>query len=162
LRAPLSVQLARADALVVVGTSKARDGVMAVAGERAVPVFHASLQPDAAVVDALAGARVLAFAGIGDPEKLFATLAGARIGVAVTRSFADHHRYTAGEAEMLCQQADREALMLVTTEKDLARMQGDTQVAALAARARALPVTFTFEDPAAFLRLLRARLAAAR
>jgi tetraacyldisaccharide 4'-kinase len=162
LRAPLRVQLARADALVVVGTSKAGDGVMAVAGERGVPVFHASLQPDAAVVDALAGARVLAFAGIGDPEKVFATLAGARIGVAATRSFPDHHRYTAGEAEMLCQQADREALMLVTTEKDLARMQGDTQVAALAARARALPVTFTFEDPVAFLRLLRARLAAAR
>ena len=50
---------------------------------------------------------------------------------------------------MLCEQADREALQLVTTEKDLVRMQGDARLAALAARARALPVTLTLADPAA-------------
>jgi tetraacyldisaccharide 4'-kinase len=61
---------------------------------------------------------------------------------------------------MLCGQAEREALTLVTTEKDLARMQGDAEVAALAARSRALPVTLTLADSEAFLRLLRNRLAA--
>jgi len=162
LRAPLTAQLARADALVVVGTSHAGAGVTAAAHGCGLPVFHAGLTPDAAVVAALAGARVLAFAGIGDPEKLFATLAGAGIAVEATRSFPDHHCYTPAEAEMLCGEADREALTLVTTEKDLARMQGDTRVAALAARARALPVTLALSDPAAFLRLLRARLAVAR
>ena len=62
---------------------------------------------------------------------------------------------------MLCEQADREALMLVTTEKDLVRMQGDAGVAALAARARALPVTLMLADPDGFLRLLRTKLAGA-
>ena len=162
LRAPLTAQLARADALVVVGTSNAGAGVMAAAQGCGLPVFQAGLMPDAAVVAALAGARVLAFAGIGDPEKLFATLAGAGIAVEATRSFPDHHCYTPAEAEMLCEEADREALTLVTTEKDLARMQGDAKVATLAARARALPVTLALSDPAAFLRLLRARLAVAR
>ena len=98
LRAPLIAQLARADALVVVGPSHAAAGVAAVARERGVPVFDASLAPDAAAVAALAGARVLAFAGIGDPQKLFATLAGAGIAVAATSSFPDHHRYTPAQA----------------------------------------------------------------
>ncbi len=122
LRAPLTAQLARADALVVVGPSQAAAaGVTAAAQARGVPVFHASLAPDAAAVAALAGARVLAFAGIGDPQKLFATLTAAGIAVAATSSFPDHHRYTPAQAGLLCAQADREALMLVTTEKDLAR-----------------------------------------
>jgi tetraacyldisaccharide 4'-kinase len=146
----------------VVGTAPAADAVAAAARASGVAVFHAGLQPDAAVAATLAGTRALAFAGIGDPEKLFATLAEAGIAVAVTRAFPDHHRYTPAEARMLCDAAERDALALVTTEKDLARMQGDQDVAALAARARALPVTFRFADEAAFLRLLQARLAQAR
>jgi tetraacyldisaccharide 4'-kinase len=161
LRAPLTAQLARADALVVVGTSNAGAGVAAAARDRGVPVFHAGLAPDAAVVAALAGTPVLAFAGIGDPQKLFDTLTRAGITVAATRSFPDHHWFTPAEARMLCEQAEREGLTLVTTEKDLARMQGDVQVAALAARARALPVTLTLADADAFLRILRGKLAAA-
>jgi tetraacyldisaccharide 4'-kinase len=159
LRAPLTVQLERADALVVVGASGAADGVTALARARGMPVFHARLEPDAEIAAALAGNRVLAFAGIGDPEKLFLTLAGAGIAVAATRSFPDHHRYTTAEAAMLCAEAAREGLVLVTTEKDLARLQGDDRAAALAQRARALPVTFMLDDPAAFLRLLRSKLA---
>jgi tetraacyldisaccharide 4'-kinase len=161
LRAPLAAQLARADALVVVGPSDAGAEVVAAARGRGVPVFHAGVAPDAVVAAALAGCRVLAFAGIGDPEKLFVTLRDARIAVAATRSFADHHRYTPAEARMLCEQADREALMLVTTEKDWVRLQGDAGVAALAARARALPVSLALKDPSAFLQLLRNRLASA-
>jgi tetraacyldisaccharide 4'-kinase len=160
LRAPLAAQLARADALVVVGASG--DGVMAAARERGVPVFQASLTPDAAVVATLAGARVLAFAGIGDPDKFFAALTSAGIAVAAAVRFPDHHRYTAQEARMLCHQADREALIPVTTEKDLARMQGDAKLAALAERARTLPVTLTLADADAFLRLLRGKLAGVR
>jgi tetraacyldisaccharide 4'-kinase len=161
LRAPLMAQLARADALVVVGPSQAAADVTAAARAHGVPVFHAVLAPDAAAVATLAGARVLAFAGIGDPQKLFATLTAAGIAVAATRSFPDHHRYTPAQAAMLCAQADREALMLVTTEKDLVRMQSDAGVAALAARARALPVTLMLAEPGGFWRLLRTKLAAA-
>ncbi len=159
LRAPLDAQLARADALVVVGTGNGGAGVMVAARARGVPVFHGDLVADATVVATLAGKRVLAFAGIGDPEKLFATLAGAGITVAAKRSFPDHHRYTPAQARLLCEQAERDALMLVTTEKDLVRMRGDAGVTALAASARALPVTLTLSDPDAFLRLVNTRLA---
>jgi tetraacyldisaccharide 4'-kinase len=110
----------------------------------------------------LAGARVLAFAGIADPQKFFVTLAEAGIAVGATRSFPDHHRYTPDEARTLCDEADRKGLALVTTEKDLVRLTGDDQLARLATRAHALAVTLAFENEQEFKSLVLERIAAAR
>jgi tetraacyldisaccharide 4'-kinase len=162
LRAPLAAQLARAHALVAVGTPSRGAEVTAQARMRHLPVFRASLQGDKQFIAALGPGRVLAFAGIGDPEKFFATLAEAGVAVAATRSFPDHHRYTRAEAEALCDDADRDGLALVTTEKDLARLAGDDAMTKLAAHAHALPVTLAFEDEDRFKSLLLERLAAAR
>ncbi len=119
LRAPLDAQLARADAVVLVGAVGEGAAVAGAAAEaRKLPLFRAWLEPDREAIATLAGGRVLAFAGIGDPERLFATLREAGIAVAATRNFADHHRYTPADARDLCRQADAEGLMLVTTEKD--------------------------------------------
>jgi tetraacyldisaccharide 4'-kinase len=137
LRAPLSPQLARANAILVVGEAA---GPLPLPGA-AVPVFHGVLEPDDATVKSLSGGQVLAFAGIGDPEKFFATLSAAGIDAPVRRGFPDHHRYNRKEAAKLIADADRAGLMLLTTEKDLARMSGDVEAAALCARARALPVS---------------------
>jgi tetraacyldisaccharide 4'-kinase len=83
---------------------------------------------------------VLAFAGIGDPEKFYATLRAAGITIAQTRSFADHHVFTAADAANLIARADAARLTLVTTEKDHARMSGNAELARLAARTMTLPV----------------------
>jgi tetraacyldisaccharide 4'-kinase len=162
LRAPLHMQLARADALLVVGGGSGAAEVAAAARTHDLPVFGARLQPDVGAIAALGSGRALAFAGIGDPEKFFATLTAAGIAVAATRSFPDHHRYTAAEARALCEEADRAGLVLVTTEKDLARLAGEAALTQLAARARALPVTLAFDDEPSFTRLLLDRIAAAR
>ena len=61
---------------------------------------------------------ILAFAGIGHPEKFFATLAAAHAPVVRTVSFSDHHRYTDAEAAELIAAAEAKNLRLVTTEKD--------------------------------------------
>ena len=161
LRAPLGVQLDRAQALIMVGEGALPD-IEQDAEARALPVFRARLAPDAGVIAALGSGRALAFAGIGDPDKFFATLRDAGVAVATTRSFPDHHRFTNAEAQALCEQAEREGLTLVTTEKDLARMRGNDAMAQLAARCRALPVTLQFENDAGFKSLLRERVAAAR
>jgi tetraacyldisaccharide 4'-kinase len=163
LRARLDDQLARADALILVGTvGEAAAPVVAAAEARKHPVFRARLAPDRDAIAALAGKRVLAFAGIGDPEKVFATLRDAGIAVAATRSFADHHCYTSAEARALCNEADADRLMLVTTEKDSARLQGDAAMLELAARAHVLPVSLEIEEEAAWGKLLAERTAAAR
>lgn len=153
LRAPLAAQFARADALVVVGKigpAALPAGIL----NSGIPLFRAQLVPDGGCIAALGARRVLAFAGIGDPEKFFATLRDAGITVAATRSFPDHHRYARAEAAALCEQADREGLVLITTEKDVARMRGDDAVAQLASHAHAFPVTLVLDDTAAFKTLL--------
>jgi len=151
LRAPLASQIARAHALIVVGTAAdSAAAVVELGRQRGLPVFPARLAPDPQTLAALAGRRILAFAGIADPDKFFATLAEAGLTVVETQSFADHHRYTAAEAQMLTERAQRQNLVLLTTEKDQVRLLGDPDVGELAARASALPVRLVIEEADAF------------
>lgn len=156
LRAPLAAQLKRTDALLIVGDGDAAQGVLAAAPH--LPVFHARLQPDAAAVAALHGRQVLAFAGIGDPEKFFATAAAAGIAITERRAFADHHRFSGEEAAELIMQAEHGGLALLTTEKDRARMAGEPLLAALAAKTHVLPVTMVVQEAEALRTLVVAKL----
>jgi len=146
LRAPLSAQLARANAVLVVGEDTGAGEVIRLADACRLPVLHGRLVPKAAAVTALKAHKVLAFAGIGDPEKFFATVAAAGIVIAAKKSFSDHHRYTAEEAAALVMDAEHENLTPLTTEKDHARMCGDPTLAALFARAQVLPVTMAVTE----------------
>jgi tetraacyldisaccharide 4'-kinase len=146
LRTPLAPQLARAHAILIVG-----DGPMPATN---LPTFHGRLVPDRAALARVENRRVLAFAGIGDPQKFFATLAAAGINAQIQRGFADHHRYRADEAAALIAEAERHDLALVTTEKDLVRLQGDPALAALAARTQALPVELIVSEQDDFRRLV--------
>jgi tetraacyldisaccharide 4'-kinase len=128
LRAPLRAQLARTDALVLIGDGHAADDVAAKMSARDKPVLRARLKPDAAAIAQLFGKRVLAFAGIGDPERFFRSLRASGIEVARTRPFADHHMFSRDELAALAADARREQLILVTTEKDLARLRGTEDV----------------------------------
>ncbi len=155
LRAPLEAQLDHVDAVLLVGPASAAADRAATAGlRRGALLFRAELRPDPDAVGALAGKPVLAFAGIADPEKFFATLEACGIPAAVLRPFSDHHRYSDTEIRDLMARADRDHLMLVTTEKDAARL-GDTPAANdLRARVRTLPVELRFENRAAVERLV--------
>jgi tetraacyldisaccharide 4'-kinase len=161
LRAPLGAQLARADALVIVG-SGGSPALEAAARRAGVAVFGARLAADAAALSALREKRLLAFAGIGDPEKFFATLRNASLLVVRTRAFADHHRYSPSETAALCRAAEREELTLVTTEKDWARLPDEGPSAELKMRTKVLPVTLTFADQPAFCAFLWDRIAQSR
>ena len=150
LRAPLEAQIARAHALLSVG-AKDDDNALAVLGRRhGLALFHGRLKPDSQSLAALAGRKVLAFAGIADPDKFFATLTEGGFDVAAGKGFADHHRYTPAEATMLLAEAQRQKLALVTTEKDWARLTGDPQLATLAASAAVLPIRLVVEEEQAF------------
>jgi tetraacyldisaccharide 4'-kinase len=150
LRAPLDDQLGCAHAMIVIGPGNAGDRMAAVAERRKLPVFRATLEPDRQALDALKGQPVLAFAGIGDPEKFFATLRDAGIEVRAQRVFPDHHRYRRNEARDLIAHAEREGLVPVTTEKDEVRLAKQDDLAALAGLARMLPVRLKLADGDAF------------
>jgi tetraacyldisaccharide 4'-kinase len=162
LRAPLAPQLARTDALVVIGAGGAANAVAAAIAAPGKPVLAAHLEPDEAAVAKLWGRRVLAFAGIGDPGRFFRTLQASGIEVARQRAFADHHRFSMSEVEMLIADAKRDDLIPVTTEKDLVRLRGDAQLSVLARKIVPFPVTLQFDDAAGLKTFLADRLFKAR
>src|ERR1039458_1115393 len=156
LRAPLAMQIARTDALLVVG--EATGAGDAVAAAHRLPVLHARLVPDHTAVAALAARKVLAFAGIGDPDKFFATATEAGIAVARRQAFPDHHRFTAEAAAELIMRAEHYGLALLTTEKDRARMAGEPLLAALADKTHVLPVTLLVDEADELQALVLAKL----
>jgi tetraacyldisaccharide 4'-kinase len=152
LRAPLAAQLASSDALLVIGDGEAgRD----IGAKAALPLFHGRLVADAA---ALKARRVLAFAGIGDPDKFFATAEAAGIAVARRQAFPDHHCFSAEEAAELIMRAEHDGLALLTTEKDRARMAGEPLLVALAARVHVLPVALAVDEADALRKLVLGKI----
>jgi tetraacyldisaccharide 4'-kinase len=162
LRAPLSPQLARTDALIVIGAGHASDAVASAVAARGKPVLAARLQPAAETVAALAGKPVLAFAGIGDPARFFRTLQASGIDVKRGQAFADHHPFEQAEIEAVISEATRRGLTLVTTEKDLVRLRTRTELASFATQIVPFPVTLAFDDETAIRHLLTESLFKAR
>jgi tetraacyldisaccharide 4'-kinase len=162
LRAPLKPQLARTDALIVVGDGSAADAVAAGIAAQGKPVFRARVRPDEASVASLRGKRVLAFAGIGDPARFFDTLRTSGIEVVRCRAFADHHTFSKREIEDLIAAARHEALTLVTTEKDLARFWTNGAAPSWAEAIVPFAVTLAFDDPARLRKFVSDRLFKAR
>lgn len=118
LREPIAAGLARADAVVLIGED--RIGIRADL-PATLPVIAATLEPDDSAT-AVRGRAVVAFAGIGRPEKFFATLASLDCELLGRHPFADHHHYHDHEILVLADKAAKLDAMLVTTAKDHARL----------------------------------------
>lgn len=144
LREPVARGLARAGALVVLGED--RTGVAGLAGS--LPVLHARLEPAEAARD-LAGRAVLAFAGIGRPEKFFTTLEGLGARIVGRVGFADHHPFRPDEIMELVDRAAVLGALPVTTAKDAVRLPAEAR-----ALVRVVPVRAVWREPGALDRLL--------
>lgn len=110
LREPLADALRRADAIVLMSGE--------VAG--GCPVLRARLAPVNG--ENFAGRKVVAFAGIGRPEKFFATLEATGAVLVERRAFPDHHPYRETEILPLARAAERAGALLATTAKDAVRL----------------------------------------
>lgn len=147
LREPVEAGLARADALVVIGSASERADFMG-RENPTLPVLEAELRPLATGMP-WEGLRVMAFAGIGRPEKMFATLRALGADVARTVALADHQLLTPALMQRLEREAASLNARLVTTEKDAMRLPPARRASVLT-----LPVRLGFRDPAAVERLL--------
>ena len=112
LREPLSRALARVQAVIQVG-GQARDyeGKPVMVGDFTVKN-----------TDWLRGTRVLAFAGIGQPEKFFATLTAAGAQLVAALPYPDHHAFHDYEVRRLLRDAEAQSAIAVTTSKDAIRL----------------------------------------
>ena len=154
LREPLARGLRRAQALVLVGED--RRGALKTLGRHDLPIVEADLVPGEEA-RALVARPVVAFAGIGRPEKFFETLEAAGCNVIARHAFADHHRYKPGEIAAIIAEAKERDAQPVTTEKDHVRLPPDAQAAV-----RTLSVTLAWRDPAALRDLLAPLVARCR
>ena len=115
LREPVLEGLARADAIIVLGDANPP----AILHDSDRPIFKGKVVPASAPPP---GAYV-AFAGIGRPEKFFDTLNALDVDVRDAVPFPDHHTFSVGDYRYLRQLAADHDARLITTEKDLARLQ---------------------------------------
>lgn len=150
LRAPIEFQLGMADAIVVNGRGTLKDGTEGVL-ERLRrgfpgPVLEAEVAPTGDLAW-LEGQPVLAYSGIGNPQRFFATLAGLGAKLAATRTFGDHHQFKEREARDLMQASDDLGARLVTTEKDWVRLSGEGgALAQLQTVSTTVPIRLKFSE----------------
>jgi len=149
LRAPLDFQLTLVDAIVVNAADPEAGAFTAALLQHRFggPVLRCTTRVagDAAW---LQGQRVVAWAGIGAPQRFFALLGRLGAEVAGTVALRDHQLPGTEQARLLLALADAHGALLISTEKDLARLKGAAGVLAdLAAATRPLPIELAFAEP---------------
>jgi tetraacyldisaccharide 4'-kinase len=122
LREPVATGLARADLMLTIGDTAGQATFDARWGEVATPPrLHGALQPLRMGMD-WTGQKVLAFAGIADPARFFATLRTEGAKLVRGEALADHEPLSDTLLRRLEAEATAAGAQLVTTEKDAARL----------------------------------------
>ncbi len=148
LRAPLSVQVALAHAIVINGArdrlaSPAVDGLARSVSAPTLACWPASRGDGEVWRDK----AVLAYAGIANPGRFFALLGNLGARVVEERAFPDHHTFTDADAASLMAASRRLGAELVTTEKDLARLaHASGSRAELRAASKVLAIKLEFSE----------------
>ncbi len=145
LREPVPTGLARASAVVLMGDDRA--GVASRVPPR-LRLLRARLEPGPRVAR-LAGDRVVAFAGIGRPDKFFRSLEQAGCRVIARHPFADHHPYQPTDIQPILDEAFALGAAPITTAKDAVRLPPDQRQ-----QVDVADVAVTWEDPATLEGLL--------
>jgi tetraacyldisaccharide 4'-kinase len=83
------------------------------------PVCAKFIKDKQITLDELAGKRLYAFCGIGNPDAFFQTLSELALNIVGKRVYNDHHRYTESDIVEICQDCRyKKAEMIITTQKD--------------------------------------------
>ncbi|MEM1360280.1 MAG: tetraacyldisaccharide 4'-kinase [Pseudomonadota bacterium] len=142
LREPVAIGLSRAQLVLSIGGTRAQERLRDLWGDA---LSSSGLPLVAARIEALQtgmdwkGLRVLAFAGIGHPEKMFATLRGLGAELVQSVPFGDHQPLTPALMTRLEKEAALRGAQLVTTEKDAVRLPPAFQQKVLTLPVRLIP-----------------------
>jgi len=137
LREPIKNATSRAHAVISLGGSLSEN-------EMNLPAFVGHTEPTSNDAN-IHGKRVVAFAGIGRPEKFFNSLKAAGAELAETISFPDHHPFSSAEIENVLAKVKALNSIAITTEKDFVRIP-----AALRTDIMSFPVRLRWEQADTF------------
>jgi tetraacyldisaccharide 4'-kinase len=152
LRAPLDFQFGLVDAIVVNHPPSVHDDATSEVTDWLRqnfpgPVLEAGVRA-AHDADWLKGARIVAFAGIANPQRFFDLLAALGADLAATVAFRDHHPFSERDAERLLALAAAHDALPVTTQKDRVRLNGTTgRRGELWHHCRALEIRLVIREP---------------
>ncbi|HUS52599.1 MAG TPA: tetraacyldisaccharide 4'-kinase [Thermohalobaculum sp.] len=144
LREPVAPGLARADVVVLVGTDAECNAALVLWPCLAGAVTARMVPRETGL--SLIGERVVAFAGIDRPSKFFATLTAMGAEIVEAVPFADHCEYPLAVLRRLQRHALAENAMLVTTEKDAARLPADFRPEVVVVQIHLIPGNWALID----------------
>ena len=131
LREPIAAAAARCHAAVLIGADETGALAQLPPGLR---IHRAELLPQC--TESLSRRPVIAFAGIGRPEKFFRSVLSLGAELVDTHAFPDHHVYSARDITSLLGQTSATGAKLVTTAKDFVKLPPALRTACLVVQAR--------------------------
>jgi tetraacyldisaccharide 4'-kinase len=153
LREPVATGLKRTDAVLSIGAQNAQKTFAQKWGKSVtIPHLKGHLEPLQTGMD-WRGASVLAFAGIGHPQKFFATVTALGANLVKSEALDDHQPLSLALMKRMQVEAMALNAQLVTTEKDAVRLPDEFRKEVLT-----LPVRLQIEDWSALDQLLEATL----
>ena len=119
LRSNLSA-LKKADCVIINGNKNNNIENRILGENEKIKIFYCNYKPQN--IDQFKNKKVIAFAGIGNPENFFDLLKENKLNVLETIKFSDHHKYSEQELENLFNKIKDNNSILLTTEKDYFRI----------------------------------------
>jgi len=119
LRSSLSA-LKRADCVFINGKKNKDIEDKIFSKNEKIKIFYSNYKPKN--IEEFKNKKIVAFAGIGNPENFFDLLLDNNLNIVETIKFPDHHKYSKKELENLLNKTKDNDFVLLTTEKDYFRI----------------------------------------
>ena len=103
--------------------------------------------------DGIQNKKVIALAGIGNPENFFDQLKEKNIDLIKTYSYPDHHNYSKKELKNIIDESEKNNAVIVTTEKDHSRMKEEIKLII-----KCIKVDLEIENKNDFINLIKSKI----